>query len=213
MTSRTSGTATRLDDLAGAYTFVARLLLEPADAALLSRVGESDLMDDWPLRDETSLAGARQLRAGAAEGPRPLVEDFQQLFVGPGHLAAPPYESAYRSRDHLLFDTATMEVRRAYEESGLVAPALNREPDDHMGLELQLLGYLCLQALDALADRDDDALATALRRHDDFVERHLGVWAEEFLARVRDGARTTFYRAVADLGSGLVTQARIPLAT
>lgn len=208
----TTAAAARLDDLAGAYTFLARLLLESPDAGLLDRVGGSTLMDDWPVRDETSLAGARGLRAAAAEGLSPVLADFQQLFIGPGQLAAPPYESAFRSRDHLVFDTTTMEVRRAYEASGLVAPALNREPDDHIGLELQLLGFLCLQALDALAAADDAALSVALRRHDEFVELHLAVWADDFFARVRDGSETGFYRAVADLGSGLVAQARLPLA-
>ena len=203
----------RLDEFAGAYTLTSRLLLEPPDLALLDRIGHPGLLDEWPMDDEKSRRGVRLLVAGAHEGPVPLARDHQRLFVGPGPLLAPPYESVYRSREHLLFEEQTLQVREAYRAFGLVAPALNREPDDHIGLELHFLAEVCLRSLDALDSGDDDRFDATLAAHQAFLTDHLLVWGPECLGLVRDNARTDYFRGAALLTTGLLDQAKETFAS
>ena len=212
MTDRRQELGRRLDEFAGAYTFTSRLLLEPPDLALLERVRHPGLPGEWPMRDAVSQEGMRLLVAGAGDGPVPLARDHQALFVGPGPALAPPYESVYRSREHLLFEEQTLQVREAYRAFGLVAPALNREPDDHIGLELHFLAEVSLRSLDALDAGDDDRFDATLAAHQAFLADHLLVWAWECLDRVRDNARTGYFRGVALLTSGLLEQAKSTFA-
>ncbi len=198
----------RLDEFAAGYTFTSRLLLEPPDLALLDRIGHPGLLDEWPMTDEKSRQGVRLLLAGATEGAVPLARDHQRLFVGPGRLLAAPYESVYLSRDHLLFEEQTLQVREAYRAFGLVAPALNREPDDHLGLELHFLAEVCLRSLDALDTGDDDRFDATLAAHQSFLTDHVLRWAPAFLDLVTEHARTDFFRGAALLTAGLLDEAR-----
>lgn len=197
----------RLDEFAGGYTFTSRLLLEPPDLTLLDRIGHPGLLDEWPMTDEKSRQGVRLLLSGATEGAVPLARDHQRLFVGPGPLI-PPYESVHLSREHLMFEEQTLQVREAYRAFGLVAPALNREPDDHLGLELHFLAEVCLRSLDALDTGDDDQLDATLAAHQSFLTDHVLRWAPAFLDLVTEHARTDFFRGAALLTAGLLDEAR-----
>jgi TorA maturation chaperone TorD len=203
-----SALAQRLDELAGSYTFVSRLLLASPDPDLLARIRQPGLMAGWPLADADSRAGAELLVRGAEADVLTLARDHQALFIGPGPLLAPPYESVHRSRDHLLFEEVTFEVRAAYRAYARVAPALNKEPDDHLGLELDFLAHLCVRALDGLDAGDEDATDAALAAQQSFLTEHTLIWGPECLRLVREHATTDFYRGAGLLGTGLLAHAR-----
>lgn len=203
--------ANRLDSFAAAYSFLARVLLAPADEGLLSSLADPTLLPEWPLPlDDDSRRGIVLLGdAVAEEEPEDgLMADYNRLFVGPGHLLAAPYESVYLSREGLLFDTPTMAVRAAYREFGLEAPALNREPDDHIGLEFSFLAFLCNHALDGLEQGDEAAVQRALAGQRTFLLEHLLRWGPDCLRLVETNAATRFYRGVAALGLGVLHQAQ-----
>ena len=205
----------RLDSFAAAYGFLSRLFLAPADADLCARLAEPGLLDEWPLEADAATAeGLRMLgSAGGAGGVEPtdptaLARDYQALFVGPGHLLATPYESVYRTVDRLLFDEPTLQVRATYRAFGLEAPRLNREPDDHLGLELNFLSHLCVRGLDALSQDDGPMLDSIFAAHSAFLTDHVLAWAPECLDLVAEHARTDFYRGVAALTRGALEQAK-----
>lgn len=202
--------AARLDDFAAAYGALARFLLAPADTELLAELGRPGQLAAWPLPlDVDTSRGLDGIAASlqASERGEDLAEDYQRLFVGPGHLLAPPYESVHRTRDRLLFDVPTFEVRAAYNEFGMQAPRLNREPDDHLGLELSFLGSLCNIALDAIDREDRAALQRALAAQRRFLAEHLLPWGSDCLRMVEVNAKTLFYRGVGALGLGLLSRA------
>lgn len=199
--------AERLDVLAGCYAFTSRLLLAPPDPDLIARLREPGLLAGWPLRDDRSAEGVRLLLDGTRAPALDLGRDFQRLFVGPGHPLAPPYESVHRTADHLVFDEQTAQVREFYRRLGRVAPALNREPDDHLGLELDFLSHLSVRALDAIDAGDVSLLDALLATQQTFLTEHVLCWAGDVTALITEHARTDFYRGTAALVDGVLAEA------
>jgi putative dimethyl sulfoxide reductase chaperone len=205
-TTTAAPVAERLDAFAAAWTVLSRLLLAPPDEDVLAALSEPGLLDEWPLhRDGPTTLGLRELRSSLLTESLPeLRRDYDALFVGPGHMLATPYESVYRSEEHLIFDEATRQVRADYARAGLVNTALGREPDDHVGLEFAFLAHLCTQALDEW--EDGRPIDRTLRRYHCFLDDHVRVWLPTLLNSITRGARTQFYRAVADLALGALDQ-------
>lgn len=103
-------------------------------------------------------------------------------------------------------------MRSAYGALSLQAPRLNRDPDDHIGLEFDFLAQSCLRALDALdagASGDAQRLAMVGRT---FWEDHVQQWAPAVLARVRDDARTSFMKGLAALSLGALESYAVAVA-
>ncbi|HYQ76128.1 TorD/DmsD family molecular chaperone [Cellulomonas sp.] len=199
--------AERLDDLAGCCVLLSRLLLDAPDSDLLARLRAPGLLAAWPLTDRASREGAALLARGAAADVAELRRDHQALFVGPGPLLAPPYESVHRGREGLLFEGPTFAVRAAYRAFDRVAPALNREPDDHLGLELDFVAHLAVRVLDALDAAEEARAVATLVALREFLVDHPLAWGPDCLALVRQHARTDFYRGTALLGTGLLAHA------
>ena len=202
-------TLEELDGQAAACTVLSRVLLSAPDRRVLDGTRRADMLAAWPLppSEPTSRGlAAWQRSASAAEDERAVRRDHRRLFIGPGPLLAPPYESVHRSVDRLVFEEQTLQVRAVYAEHGLAAPRLDREPDDHIGLELDLLATLSLRAIDAL-EADDPAAADALQAAQrSFLVDHLLRWAPGLMRLIEDQADTDFYRGVGALGAGLLEE-------
>lgn len=196
-----------LDGLAAACTVLSQVLLAAPAQAVLDRTRQADMLADWPLpSSEPTTRGltAWQRSANAAEDERAVRRDHRRLFVGPGPLLAPPYESVHRSEDRLVFEEQTRQVRAVYAHHGLAAPRLDRDPDDHIGLELDLLATLSLRAMDALEAGDPATVAELQLAQRTFLADHLLRWAPGLMVAIEEQADTDFYRGVGALGTGLV---------
>nr|NLI50415.1 hypothetical protein [Propionibacterium sp.] len=202
------GAGEALDAVASACAFLAHLLLRPEAADAVAQLDPA-FIADWPLaRDADTVAGLAALDAFVRH-PAPsdaLRADYAALFVGPGPMLACPWESVHRGEDRLVFDRQTFEVRRAYAAYGLQAPALNREPDDHVGLELAFVGALAAAALDALERGDDGEVRRLAVGAVEFCTEHLEPWVPGFAAQVTAGAATPLYRALGLLLAGALAQ-------
>lgn len=200
-----------LDGQAAACTVLSRMLLNAPDQAALDATREADMLASWPLPpSEATSRGLAAWRRSAeiSEDERVVRRDHRRLFVGPGPLLAPPYESVHRSVDRLVFEAQTLQVRAVYARHGLAAPQLDRHPDDHIGLELDLLATLSLRAMDAL-DADDAATAAELEdAQRTFLAEHLLRWAPGLMLTIEQQADTDFYRGVGALGTGLLEELR-----
>ena len=204
-----SVTAEWLDQMAAAATFLSHALLRrDAAASMLQELNTASLAGSWPLEGDDHRTGAALLEAAVREpaAAEDLTEDFDALFIGPGRMHACPYESVYRSLEGLTFEAETMQVRRFYADHGLQAPAFNREPDDHIGLEVAFVGQLCLAALNALEDHEPERAHQFVSSARLFVAQHLGVWGPDFCTRVIDNAHTAFYASIGHLVLGLIKE-------
>ena len=133
---------------------------------------------------------------------RDFRHDHDRLYGDTAAAVVPPYESVHRGLDGLVFDEQTLEVRAAYRGLSLQAPRLNREPDDHIGLEFDFVARSCLRAIDALDAGDEAEAERFIGIGAAFVRDHLLPWAPEMLATAIGRAHTHFMRGVGLLSLG-----------
>ncbi len=195
-----------------AYHFLGRCFYEPPRAAWMAAFAADRLFEAWPFPsgDDRTAAGLALL-AAFCDGWDPaqldaLGWDFNRLFVGPGEMLAPPWESVYRSKTRLTFQEPTLQVRTIYERFGVQAPALHREPDDHLGLELAFVATLSDLGAQAAARDDTDRLTECFEAQKDFLQDHLLAWAPACLALVEQHAETGYYRGAARLALGSLSE-------
>jgi len=194
----------RLDRLAATWTALGRLVDSAPDDASLAGLRSEELLGEWPVVDGPRTAEGLDLWRRSAdedEDAATIREDHFLLFRGPGAAQAPPWASVYLSDEGLLFEAETFAVRHAYAAHGLAAPNLNREPDDHIALELEFCATLLTRALDAVEAGRSDEAATLEAAHDAFCRDHLLPFAPTFFGLVEQHASTDFYRGVGVLGA------------
>ena len=150
---------------------------------------------------------ARARRIGdayAAEHPESLLVDYTQLFLGPVDTLAKPYGSAWLGGQQALMQDSTIAVQQLYEEGGFEISEDFRELPDHVAAELEFLYLLIFRETEARRNGDLESTnaMTALRQR--VLAEHLGAWIGPFTQAVKDGARTPFYRELADLTRSFV---------
>ncbi|MDO5672373.1 MAG: molecular chaperone TorD family protein [Actinomycetaceae bacterium] len=192
----------KLDDLEAALYALASWHIQSPDSLALSSLQEA--LDEWPVPDDRhTLRGLDHIRHSfdTAETPQDIHQDMDQLYGITARATVPPFESVYVSPDGLLFEDVTLQVRDFYRTCGYEAPFLNREPDDHIGLELDFLGKLLGRAQESLAEGSGEEL-DLLTQARAFAAEHLFAWAPVFLARAEAEAHTSFVKGLQALTWG-----------
>lgn len=136
-----------------------------------------------------------------------LKQDQLRLFIGTDRVLAPVWESVYFSEKHLVFQEQTMLVREWFSRFGLQAERLNREPDDHIGLEFSFIAHLASLAIQAIDLEDDEVFEEKLQAQRDFLFEHLLRWGPSWAKLVKQYAETDFYRGLAHLSHGALLAA------
>lgn len=132
-----------------------------------------------------------------------IATEYAELFVGPRPPLAPLYESVYVGAVRRLNTDVTMQVRKFYDQCGLVAVKRNTVPNDHIGLELEFMSQLCTR--EAEAPEEAEALrATEL----EFLNVHLGSWVDAFASRVSAAYCADYYDAWARFVQAFVAEDR-----
>jgi TorA maturation chaperone TorD len=128
--------------------------------------------------------------------PRTLIPEYHRLFVGPGALPAPPYESVYRE-GWRVFGETTLEVKRQYEEAGYALDASFTELPDHVAAELAFMALLAEEEARAWEAQDASAAFSWLDRERAFLGEHLTRWLPDFCDRLLASTEDPFYRGLA----------------
>jgi putative dimethyl sulfoxide reductase chaperone len=125
-----------------------------------------------------------------------MKEDYLSLFTGAGSPLAPPYESVYRSREHLMFDKQTSEVREFYRSYGWESKFKGVIPDDHLGIELLFLTIL----LEKYIELEDYACEAELKNEiSRFIEDHILSWVPQWNEDIIKNGRTIGYQGISTL--------------
>lgn len=149
-----------------------------------------------PLGDSLSayLSEVEKISKGTLES---IEFEYNRLFVGPGRLVAPPYESVYRTEHRIVMGDTTLAVRNAYHEIGFRMARETREPDDHIAAELTYLSLLQSRCLEALEEREIQEVRRLIRAEQAFLHGHLLIWVAEFCRMIQEGTRSAFFKALA----------------
>ena len=191
-----------LSNRASTYAFLSRLFLVEADESLLEAI-DSLVLDAQ--EDESGIQSSyRALKSyvhARHEGTlTELAVDYARLFLGAQRGdGAYPFESIYTSEGRLLMQEARDQVLALYRQEGLDRAQDFNDPEDHVGLEMEFMAFLCQKAQQALAEDNPEAALLILEKQQRFLHAHLLNWVPAFLQDVRRIARTSFYQAVADL--------------
>jgi TorA maturation chaperone TorD len=174
---------------------------------------DEDVFSEVPFaaeQDETK-AGLTRLQKWKKEGLSDesftkIQADYTRLFIGPGKVLAPPWESVHFGDDRLVFQKQTLEVRDWYRRFGLESEKIHQEPDDHIGLELMFLAHTASLGVQALNEHDDIRLEETLNAQREFTQKHLGKWALTWSGLVEKNAQTDFYKGLAFLVVGALRE-------
>ena len=141
---------------------------------------------------------------GGLEVPqfKALQEDNLRMFIGLNKVPAPVWESVYFSEKRLMFQEQTLQIREWYARFGLQAERINKEPDDHIGLEMLFIAHLASLALQAIEQNDEPKLNEILQAQREFLSDHLLRWGPVWAKLVKQHAATDFYRGIAHLTHG-----------
>lgn len=136
-----------------------------------------------------------------------LRDDHMRLFVGPGRLPSPPWESAYINKDRALFQMQTVGVKNWYRRFDLVLASDYNEPADHVGLQFAFLGHLAESTIAAAAISDGGEVKRLIDAQRGFLAQHVAPWVPRWADDVAAHARSDFHRGIAWLARGVVHEA------
>lgn len=203
-------TLEQLDAFAAVFSVLSKLQVEPADEETIGQV--VGMIDEWPLSG--GMAGVRTsqgvetLKASrlAEETPETIRRDQDLMYGITASAKVPPFESVHRSDEGLVFEEQTLEVRQQYRALGLQAPRLNREPDDHIGLELNFLAHCCLSAITAMEQGAASAAERYVAIGAEFTRDHIDQWAPQMLSAAEEQAETQWLKGLEQLTLGALEE-------
>lgn len=201
--------------VAGAFAALGRMLATPleTDQVEALRDGES-LLHFGEYLEALGVDASDQLQRmrnvlSAAElesvSQRLNIEATRLFHV---HLPEPPaipYESVWREPERLAMGRSAVAVAAVYRESG-IAPreTFADQAPDHIARELEFVAAAARSEASALQDGDAERAERWARVRGDFLSEHVQRWVPEFLQAVVADGRSEFFRAVAEVGIGVL---------
>ncbi|HEX7926507.1 MAG TPA: molecular chaperone TorD family protein [bacterium] len=185
------------------YGMFVQLLANEPTSALLEALGRDitqraeaagvlhpELGRGW----ETLAATLPQIDADAA------TQEFLTLFIGPRQPETTPYESWYLTGQ--LFQRPLIVVRAFMEQLGLERDEKRfPEPEDVLAFELEIMNWLLTKQLAATTEDEE---IQWLDRQQQFLAKHLLVWAPEFTTDLERANSARMYKGVAQLLRGFL---------
>lgn len=194
------------DFLAGemlVFGVLGKMLYKPPQAEWLKSLVYEEIFSEIPFGSDIpeTIDGLKLLRNWASNFTEDTVSsldgEYNRLFVGPGTLLAAPWESVYATKDRLIFQEQTLQVRNFYRKFGLEIERIYHEPDDHIGLELIFVAHLASLALSAMENQDQKEFDRLILAQWEFLSDHLLKWAFEWTRDVREFSKQDFFRGAA----------------
>jgi TorA maturation chaperone TorD len=197
MTDNVSGITSAREDLC-------RLLsacyyeLDPAFSE--ERVFDSMLAAAAVIDPDLAECARRLGQEFVAQDLETLLVDYARLFIiAPDQVRAMPYASFWLTDDQSMRHEATTTVLEMYEQGGFDVSDELHELPDHIAVELEFLYLLIFGQNQAQVSGAAEELAAANALHRRFAAEHMNAWIGAFATAVKAGAKTPFYRELAEL--------------
>lgn len=188
------------------YSLLQRLFFDRPDEALYQWLSEEQPFAQFPIM--LSEESSAYLKAADAALPQTtldeLRQDYTELYIGPGRMSVPIWESVYRNEERRLFDQHTLQVRETYARHGMEFTLKNKKPEDHVAIELEFMRVLTERLLKTLDMDDENAEYILLQEQEQFLTGHMLPWFPKFVALTQEHAQTEFYRSLAGVLDGFL---------
>jgi len=183
------------------YGLLQRLYKEAPDPDLHQWLVTSRPFADFPIlfQDDPNQLPEQLDTALLEASYEELKRDYIQLYIGPGRMEVPPWESVYRNDERRLFDTHTLQVRETYARHGMEFAKKNKTPEDHISIELEFMRILTERSLKAIDLKDEIAERILIREQLEFLDKHMLVWVPSFIGLTKKSAKTAFFDGLAEL--------------
>ena len=159
---------------------------EPSDsriAGVLDFFRQPTWTEEWeiPLEEKACEKITALINQGLTQD---LTEQYQNLFIGPNELVAPPWGSVYLDPECVIFGNSLLALRDFLKRHQIAFQAQQDEPEDHIGLMLMLAAYLAETRPHLLVE---------------FLSLHLFTWAPHFFTKLANVENYPFYQGLAQL--------------
>jgi len=124
--------------------------------------------------------------------------DYSALFIGPFKLLAPPYGSCYLEEGRMVLGDTTIDAVKHYRKAGVEMDPEQKDIPDHIAVELEFMYYLISKGLEAHQNSDEEEFLKYHNMQEEFLKKHLGAWVPKFTKDLKKGAKTPFYKNLAD---------------
>ncbi|MBI2716420.1 MAG: molecular chaperone TorD family protein [Rhizobiales bacterium] len=177
---------------------------EPGSEFAEEKVFDSMLDAAKRIYPDLAAGAARLGEAFSADALDDLLLDYTRLFLGPTETIAQPYGSVWLSGEKTLMQDSTMAVLELYREGGFEIDDEFRELPDHIAVELEFFYLLIYRENQAQQFNEIGALTSTASLRKRFLDEHLRAWIGPFTAAVKAGAKSNFYRELAELTNRFV---------
>lgn len=194
-----------------AYDILRRFFIEEPSKEYLKPFVHQNMIDLFPFQEESEgiREGINDIKEYLAthdpvhdiQNYEDLHWDYTRMFIGPFELPVSPWESAYVTKDRLLFQETTLTIRKLYAKYDFQTVDLI-EADDHFGLELDFMYHLNQLSIESSQPDNPNALAEVsylLREQQSFIENHLSKFIPEITEKIEEHAETKFYIGLAKI--------------
>lgn len=192
------------------YTMLQRVFGDYPDVELITRITNEHTQeglqllvqeDDQQFDDYFKLFDQfkNDITCKPTETIEQLKNEYTNLFIGPHHLPAPPWESTYLNKQRLIFQESTLLVRKKYMEYNFLPSNYPHEADDHLALELDFMLHLAKLSQSYFDNEERDELKRTLLDQKSFLNDHLLVWIDDFASEIQKGNTQYFYPQMASL--------------
>ena len=184
------------------YRFLASLYLKPPSDAVIAMIKDGSILSaitseeggaDSPFYSELA-----EFVKNAAETPElkdELEAEHTALFALPSGVL--PHEAAYLDREQKLGGRVTISVRQFYERAGMEILDSCIEMPDHIGMELEFMGFLCKLEKEFWEKAAISSLQKCIEFQKTFLSEHLSKWVYQCCEKVIEKATCGFYKAIA----------------
>ena len=181
------------------YKFLSSLCLKPPSDSLISMIEDGSILTGF----KSGVKGYSELWKFVNEAPKitdlksELEAEHTALFALPSGVI--PQEAAYLDKERRLGGRVTISVKQFYEKAGAEILDNCIEMPDHMGMELEFMGFLCKLEKELWAKADLQGLRKCIELQKAFLDEHLSKWAHQCCKEIIKRAEYSFYKAAAHL--------------
>lgn len=207
--------STVLEAQSASFQLMGNIVRTIPDIECINQLATSSVFDEVPYANNQPKVkeGLSLLQRWASDYSEEdfddLYSDYMSLLIGPGKPLASPWESVYNADDPgLVFQKETLEVRKDYQALGLQVDQYKQEPDDNIAYEMEFISVLCNKEIEGLESNNLQLAQDAQDAKARFAKRHPLSWGFEWCSRMTENAKTDFYRGVALLVEGFLSEVK-----